>query len=593
MKMKKTKYTKILSHVIVKPNDEIIKIVIDSYFYHHFNIKIYNSKLIIPYKLLPDYGLDFVTVISNLMKELTSGDGMGYHSEEVLKNKSGQGLFSDEIKKKYGTIFTPDFVVDKCLDLAWKYYEGNKLEATICDPACGDGNFLVAAYHRLMKEDSELNPVAKSKHIIENCIYGYDIIKNMVEAAKLNLHMCHLMTCKEYETKPELIKPNIYHGNTIVIEEDTKEEWYQDRDEFEGGILCDELRDKKYDIIIGNPPYTHLRNLNNRRYHSYPKQRDLAQVFVRWALDHMTEDGVISYNISDRFINQKLSDGAKETRKLIKGKIREIITGKDISDYSINTGGDLTTCIICFNNNNSYNLILNSNEVTYDTTSLNASSFCDQFIQEQYEFKAKKITQSLSSGRSINKFGFNTKFIKSFLYYDDNSNGNYKMITKRRLCAKNDGNSNGNYKMITKCRLCAKNDGNNNLIINELRGNFKLIRTCNFKNFLNSKLEGEIKNFDVEYNYGLWLIGYLNTIHIWNYKVNWANRTRAKYKHGGITYELSNSKWKNLRVPDYDYYKENKPQQFNNYMKWIEDNIHDKDKFLEGIDDQFERLINE
>jgi len=87
---------------------------------------------------------------------------------------------------------------------------------------------------------------------------------------------------------------------------------------------------KKYDIIIGNPPYTHLRNLNNRRYHSYPKQRDLAQVFVRWALDHMTEDGVCSYNTIDTWLDVKLSDGALETRRLMDTKIVSYLQDEEI-----------------------------------------------------------------------------------------------------------------------------------------------------------------------------------------------------------------------------------------------------------------------
>ena len=44
-------------------------------------------------------------------------------------------------------------------------------------------------------------------------------------------------------------------------------------------------------------------------------------------------------------------------------------------------------------------------------------------------------------------------------------------------------------------------------------------------------------------------------------------------------------------VPDFDHYKATHPDRFQAYMKWVEDNMRDKEKFLAGIDEQFQKLI--
>ena len=60
-----------------------------------------------------------------------------------------------------------------------------------------------------------------------------------------------------------------------------------------------------------------------------------------------------------------------------------------------------------------------------------------------------------------------------------------------------------------------------------------------------------------------------------------------------VTLRVGTNNWKVCDLPDLDWYKKNKPEQTAAYLKWIEENMGDKEKFLAGIDEQFEKLIKE
>ena len=501
----------------------------------------------------------------NLLYRLLISEGFWV----ILMNyKPSKGVFDEEIKNKFGTIYTPEFVVEKTVNLAFKYLpEGvDPLSLTYCDPSCGDGNFLVHLYDRLMKYEYKesdigfkMSDVQKSEHILTKCLYGIEILRPMTLACQLRLLNLHLDRCKPDDNKNIFSKLNIYHGNTIMVPEDVGK-W--EIAEYEGGLLPEEIRKKSYDVIVGNPPYGHLRNQENRICLAYPKQRDMAQIFVRWALDH--GNGVISLNTTDAWLRQKLIDGAKETRLKLCGKILEVIDTKEVNNYSADDGGYISTFITCLGiNNTSLEFIFNNQPMKYSKEQLLLPMFIDSLISRQYDFKDVIIDTYILK---FHRFHTGHKFDKDSLF-------NQSLFI-------NDSINN-----LPDLYIACKQN------VIDKRGLFKLIKSDNIDVTL-QKYDSEIKYCKLPYDIAIFLFAYLST----EIGINEV-RTRSKFVHanknGGKLYTISTPHFLQFHVPDFDYYKINRPAQFTIYMKWIEENMVDKNKFLSGIDEQFKFLIGE
>jgi type I restriction-modification system DNA methylase subunit len=100
--------------------------------------------------------------------------------------------------------FTPKFLVNEMLDkLPKEVWEANK---TFCDPACGNGNFLIEVFKRKLEHFHSPIDALKS-------IYGCDIMNDNINECRLRL----MKVINEYVKLNKKIKQNINPLEIIKI----------------------------------------------------------------------------------------------------------------------------------------------------------------------------------------------------------------------------------------------------------------------------------------------------------------------------------------------------------------------------------------
>lgn len=156
-----------------------------------------------------------------------------------------------EADNSTGVAYTPSylvsFMIDECMPI-----NQPKEDFKILDPACGSGIFLVSAYKRIIdwwrvsnyeKTGKWIIPgkenLEELKRLLKKSIYGIDIANEAVDLAifSLSLTLCDILS-------PKVIWENLRFDNLSdnVVGSDFFE-WYP------------ENTDKKFDLIIGNPPF--------------------------------------------------------------------------------------------------------------------------------------------------------------------------------------------------------------------------------------------------------------------------------------------------------------------------------------------------
>lgn len=159
----------------------------------------------------------------NLKKIIAMIDAEEWASLGVdVKAQAFEGLLekaASEGKKGAGQYFTPRVLIQTIV----KLMQPDPLpqpEYKICDPACGTGGFLVAAYEWLIEKTHGAIPLDEVKRIKEQTYYGQDLVARPRRLALMNLFLHGL-------------KPTIYLGDTIYEPE----------------------RGERYDVILTNPPF--------------------------------------------------------------------------------------------------------------------------------------------------------------------------------------------------------------------------------------------------------------------------------------------------------------------------------------------------
>lgn len=274
-----------------------------------------------------------------------------------------------EVKKAGGVFYTPTYIVEYIVaNTVDKLLEGKTPKQveklTILDPACGSGSFLIVAYQHLLdwhlnyylqnggavKFKKELHQTQKGgwwlttqerKRILLNNIYGVDIDSQAVEVTKLSL----LLKVLEGESNESIssqfklfheralpdLGSNIKCGNSLIggnfyaqgeLPQLTEDDLYR-INVFDWKDAFPQVKEAKFDTIIGNPPYgatlyPHEKKYLQTHYTQQSYQLDSYLLFIELSINSLLKkQGLWGMIIPNPWLTN-----------LLQGRIRHFVMSK-------------------------------------------------------------------------------------------------------------------------------------------------------------------------------------------------------------------------------------------------------------------------
>lgn len=123
----------------------------------------------------PVYLKKVITLVDEENWLVMDGDVKGAIYESILE-KNGQ-----DKKSGAGQYFTPRSLIKAMVDVTEP-----RIEETVCDPACGTGGFLLAAYDYMKNQSQDKDKIDFLK---DKALYGYDNTALVVTLASMNLYL--------------------------------------------------------------------------------------------------------------------------------------------------------------------------------------------------------------------------------------------------------------------------------------------------------------------------------------------------------------------------------------------------------------------
>lgn len=178
---------------------------------------------------------------------------------------------SEHARDTYALFQTPEFVeefiLDRTLDHAIDDFGLD--HATLLDPACGSGHFLLGAFDRLFSRRRQRNPAANPiEHAIAvfQTLAGVDLNPYAVAIARFRLLVAALRACgiRRLADAPDFdvavaAGDSLLHGpraNQLLDDADYAAEAYRHLYATEDRPLLQRILGRRYTVVVGNPPYT-------------------------------------------------------------------------------------------------------------------------------------------------------------------------------------------------------------------------------------------------------------------------------------------------------------------------------------------------
>ncbi len=237
--------------------------------------------------------------VRKLFKEIKINDQISLNQENSAKKIGSQLCTNDVVKAAYyigsvytallppkyrsrhGIYFTPPALTNRLIDTAEKVGVEWKT-AKVLDPASGGGAFIAPVALRKVKALKNLSPQQIVDHIRKN-LHGFEIDPFSAWLSQVFLDMVLLEIC--CSVKPMLTLPKCVK---IIDSLDTRPQ------------------NPKYDLVIGNPPYTKIK-LEPKKREKYERSlyghANMYGLFTDQALYYTKNGGVIAYITPTSFLS--------------------------------------------------------------------------------------------------------------------------------------------------------------------------------------------------------------------------------------------------------------------------------------------------
>ena len=211
---------------------------------------------------------------------------------------------SDEAKKRFALLQTPEFVEEFILDrtLAPALDEFGLGRIRLIDPACGSGHFLLGAFRRLLRAWFTREPGTPERVLVQRAldgVHGVDVNPFAAAIARFRLLAAALRASRieRLEDIPAFeihvaAGDSLLHGHRFgELDLGGEAEQLAGREGFGHAFLAEDLDTlnrilgQRYHVVVGNPPYVTVKDkavnrLYRDRYSTCHRQYSLAVPFT-------------------------------------------------------------------------------------------------------------------------------------------------------------------------------------------------------------------------------------------------------------------------------------------------------------------------
>ncbi len=203
---------------------------------------------------------------------------------------------SDEAKKRYALLQTPEFIeefiLDRTLTPAIETFDYQHVR--MIDPTCGSAHFLLGGFHRLFALHQRNHPAVEVRALAQRAldqVFGVDLNPNVVAIARFRLLLAALKVSGVDKLKDApAFQINVGTGDTLlhgpgqVYLPGTMGD-VQHHYEGEDADLVRHILGQRYHAVVGNPPYVIVKDkalnlLYRERFGSCHRQFSLAVPFM-------------------------------------------------------------------------------------------------------------------------------------------------------------------------------------------------------------------------------------------------------------------------------------------------------------------------